>query len=248
MTIVWSYGGGTQSARIAVAILRGELPKPDYAVIADTGREVQSTWDYLAEFVQPALEGIGVTVHIAPHSLATVDLYSHQGLLLIPAFTRQSGQIGKYQAYCSGEWKRAVVMRWCRLQGIEECENWIGISIDELERMRTSNAKWFRHAYPLIDMRLSRAQCIAQVEAFGWPTPPKSRCWMCPHMSERSWQELKRAAPADFAKAVALDESIRTVDKDFFVHRLGLPLGEAVELSGQQTEMFEGCDSGFCWT
>ena len=47
MTTVWSYGGGTQTAAIAVLILQGRLPKPDIAVMADTGREIASTWDYL---------------------------------------------------------------------------------------------------------------------------------------------------------------------------------------------------------
>jgi hypothetical protein len=60
MTTVWSYGGGTQTAAIAVLILQGKLPKPDIAVMADTGREIQSTWDYLYTVVQPALDSIGV--------------------------------------------------------------------------------------------------------------------------------------------------------------------------------------------
>lgn len=38
---VWSSGGGTQSSAIAVLILKRLLPRPDRAVIADTGRETQ---------------------------------------------------------------------------------------------------------------------------------------------------------------------------------------------------------------
>ena len=62
---IWSYGGGTQSAAIAALIVSGKLPVPDVAVIADTGREVSSTWDYLRDVVQPALP---FQVHIIPHS------------------------------------------------------------------------------------------------------------------------------------------------------------------------------------
>ena len=39
MTNIWNYGGGAQSCAIAVLILQGRLPKPDFAVIADTGRK-----------------------------------------------------------------------------------------------------------------------------------------------------------------------------------------------------------------
>lgn len=55
MTIVWSYGGGVQSAAIGVLIREGVLPVPDLAVIADTGRERRSTWEYLRRFMQPYL-------------------------------------------------------------------------------------------------------------------------------------------------------------------------------------------------
>lgn len=35
-SLVWSYGGGVQSAAIAVLVLRGELPRPERVVMADT--------------------------------------------------------------------------------------------------------------------------------------------------------------------------------------------------------------------
>ncbi len=39
MTITMSYGGGKQTVAIVTLILEGKLPKPDFMVIADTGRE-----------------------------------------------------------------------------------------------------------------------------------------------------------------------------------------------------------------
>jgi hypothetical protein len=39
MTDLWSCGGGTQSAAIAALIVRGDIRKPDLAVIVDTERE-----------------------------------------------------------------------------------------------------------------------------------------------------------------------------------------------------------------
>lgn len=54
-TVIWNSGGGTQSAAIAALIVTGKLPKPDLAVIADTGRERSSTWDYLDRHIAPAL-------------------------------------------------------------------------------------------------------------------------------------------------------------------------------------------------
>ena len=69
--VVWSYGGGVQSAAIAVLVLRGELPRPACIVMADTSREASATWAYLDGVVQPALAEVGLRVEIALHELAT---------------------------------------------------------------------------------------------------------------------------------------------------------------------------------
>lgn len=53
-TVAWSCGGGRQSVGIGVLIVRGDLPKPDIAVIVDTERENSSTWRYYGETLQPA--------------------------------------------------------------------------------------------------------------------------------------------------------------------------------------------------
>lgn len=142
--IVWSYGGGVQSVALAVLVREGVLPVPDLAVIADTGREKQTTWDYLREVVQPYLNPAGVQIQVAPHSLSRVDLYAPTSdLPLIPAWTRTTriepslfgdmptNEDGRLPSYCSGEWKRDVVERWLRLQGVVEADEWIGYSLDE---------------------------------------------------------------------------------------------------------------------
>lgn len=107
--LTWSFGGGTQSVAIAVLVARGELPAPEVAVIADTGREATETWDYLERHVRPLLEPVGVPVEIAPHDLSTVDLYGKNGDLLVPAYT--GGGDGKLPTFCSTEWKKRVVAR-----------------------------------------------------------------------------------------------------------------------------------------
>lgn len=62
--ITLSYGGGKQTISIITLILEGKLPKPDLIVIADTGREVKTTWEYLDQVVQPALKTIDLQVQI----------------------------------------------------------------------------------------------------------------------------------------------------------------------------------------
>lgn len=115
MSIVWSCGGGTQSAAIAALIVRGELPKPDLAVIADTGREATDTWRFYEAKLRPALDRVGVDLVRLPHSFDgtgynTVDLYSGKDryTVIMPMFTSKSGR-GMLPKYCSNEWKTRPV-------------------------------------------------------------------------------------------------------------------------------------------
>ena len=246
--ITLSYGGGKQTIAIVTMILEGKLPRPDMIVMADTAREVRTTFEYMNQVVQPALAEIGLRVEIAGHELSKHDLYK-SGDLLLPAFTRQNGQLGKMPTFCSNEWKQRVIRRWLRNQDVNDTDVWLGISLDECERMKDSGLNWYKHVYPLCEIiPMTRQGCIEQIKRFGWPVPHKSRCYMCPNQSAESWKELKYLGNGDFDKAVALENEIRLTDADVYFHSIGIPLMDAVEISEQQMNIFDGCDSGYCFT
>jgi len=238
---VWSYGGGVQTAAIAVLVHEGRLPKPGITVIADTGREASSTWEYLKSVMQPYLNEVAVTVEIAPHSLAAVDLYAKNGDLLIPAFT----ETGKLDTYCSNEWKQRVVHRYLRSRGVRQCTLWLGISTDELQRAKDSSVGWIKHHYPLLfDHPMSRPQAFKIVTSAGLPEPPRSSCWMCPHRSNTEWKAL---SPHDLGLAKQLEQQIRERDDGLYLHRSKkLLIDEPFNYSDGQIDFCDG--GGFCWT
>ena len=247
---VWSSGGGVQSTAIAALICQGKLPAPDLAVMADTGREYSPVMDYMHNVTIPALREAGVELHIAPHSLATVDLYSgaEGDTLVIPAFTDKSGEPGMLPKYCSQEWKTRVVQRFCREHGISDADQWIGFTTDEMERCRVYRAdKPWQHVYPLIDLRMNRGDCMAAIEAAGWPEPQRSACWMCPYRSDQEWLIEQQESPEDFQKAVELEKQMQEKDPNVFLHRSCRPLGEIV--FDDQPDMFsKPCNAGGCFT
>lgn len=220
---VMSYGGGIQSVAMIALVLQGRLSPPDRIVIADTGREKSSTWDYLNETVQPALERVGSQVEIASHDLATVDLYSGNGDLLIPVYTAT----GKLPTFCSTEWKERVVQRYLRSLGATDAQCWIGYSTDESDRAnRISRLKWYQRRYPLLELGLSRADCRLIIEEHGWPLPLKSACWMCPNQDDDGWQEMKLYSPSDFQKAVDLEKEAQQWDGEIWLHESRQPLAD----------------------
>lgn len=255
-TIVWAFGGGTQSIAIAVLIDQGVLPKPAHVIFADTGREASETMEYFHANIEPIFERIGLKLEIASHDLATVDLYTTKGELGIPAFTEN----GALKAFCSNEWKKRVISRYLRSIGFgpkNPVTTWIGISKDEIGRVRDSDTAWNQNHYPLIfDKTMTRAECYHVIREYGLPNPPKSSCWMCPYRRNAQWRRLRDHYPADFEKAVALDIDIRAKDKfnAVYLHDSRVPLSEAnleEEVNQQNSFVFgevKHCDSGLCWS
>ena len=224
-TELWSSGGGTQSSAIAALIIRGELPKPDLACIADTGYEMSTTWKYMEKHVAPGLAAVGVTLHrVKSADFATVGLYRNDDLL-IPAYTSENGQMGKMPTFCSNEWKQRVVRRWASSQGVKAANVWIGFTIDEARRMKPRLDDKWRDYYPLISMLLTRQDCEKIImETFGEPAP-RSSCYMCPNKNNSEWAWTKANAPDDFVAAQEFERGLQVFDPDVWLHRSGKPIG-----------------------
>jgi len=249
--VIWSCGGGTQSGAIASLISVGELPRPDYAFMTDTGREKSGTWPFVDGFIRPALAKVGLELTIVKKSeFCEIDLFSAAtASVLLPGYTDQSGSVGKLQGWCSGRWKRDVAERWMRSIGIVSATNWIGISVDELRRVRSQHRGWLKLEYPLIFMvRYTRSRCIERIRADGWKGEiPHSACWMCPNMSDGEWLDMQINWPGDFARACDLEIEIQQSDPHFWLHPSCVPLA-SVDFTGQTTMFADrGCTTG-CFT
>ena len=239
---ILSYGGGTQTAAMCVLVAEGILPRPDAIIAADTGREMPTTWNYLNNVMRPYLATHGLEVHVADHSFATVDIYAQNGDLLLPVFT----ETGKFQTFCSNEWKARVVHRYARqqLKMTGTLINWIGFSLDEKRRVKGHDGR----RYPLIDLMLTKGECIDLIERAGLPLPGKSRCWMCPHQNNAEWREV-RSHPELWQQAIELEREINENDEygNMFLHVSRTPLHEA-QLDEETTrEPTRQCGLGLCF-
>lgn len=250
---VWKCGGGTQSVAIGAMIVMGILPKPDIAVIANTGREKKTTWDYADKVLAPALASVGVTLHrpsAAEYGYYREAIYQPGGKqsLLIPAFTKQGADVGKMTNYCNAAWKRNVVDNWLRrTQGVspDSVRSWIGFSADEMPRvvrmMRGQEYQEGRIWLPLVDRGMKRADSIRLVEEMGWPTPPRSACWCCPNQTDAEWLDL---SPDEFAMACELEKEMQRKDPDFWLHDSCVPLAEVQFKRPDDASMAMRCDAG----
>lgn len=267
---VISHGGGVQTVALCLMAARGDIgPMPDYAVFADTGGEGSETYrylDWLQERVPfPILRARKDGPTLAETAIAVASgQRGREGANLPPWFTRQpDGQRGMMPKHCSGAFKRDVVVKEIRrLLGYIDgrrvvssgpvVEQWLGISRDEIERVKTTRKRYPHMRYPLIEMNLTRRDCITWLQDRQYPVPPKSSCVFCPYRTNDQWRQLRDNAPEDFAEAVRVDHAIRGGSSghtgEAFVHRQLVPLDQA-DLSNDHPDQMSlplGADCDSC--
>lgn len=246
--IILNLGWGVQSFTLAAMVALGELPQIDAAVHADTTHERSATYTFAAQWT-PWLEEHGVKV-VTVRVTNTMPINNGYGWPEIPAFaTSESG--GSIQRQCTGRWKIKPIRRWLQAnRNGEPVEQWLGISLDEAERMKPSDVKYITCRWPLIEKRMSRNDCINWLQRHDLDVPVKSSCVFCPYHNRSAWYDMKAENGADWQKAVEVDAAIRKVRPpyDLFLHSDRIPLTDirSPQDNGQMNMFSEEC-SGYCF-
>ena len=244
---ILSLGAGVQSSTVLLMSCHGELPKLDAAVFADTGWESQATYRHL-EFLKTKAGCYGVPIYCVQAGQIRDDALQSQvrgtkaggrRWASMPYFVLgPNGEKGMIKRQCTKEYKLEPIRKKVRLlagyaprkripHGF--VQQWIGISADESRRYRGSGEMWRTNWHPLIDMQVSRIECLEWMEQHGYPEPPRSACVGCPFRSDNEWRGLRDHEPASWADAVSFDKAIRKcggMRGDMFLHSARVPLGE----------------------
>jgi len=261
---ILSLGWGIQSWTLAAMAALEEIPPVDYAIHADTTHEHVGTYEHAAKWT-PWLEEHGVkVVTVRGRRTDVIQRWeSSTAGIMIPAYTAAlTGKKGQLARQCTRTWKvdpiRRIVSQFLKAAGIPKRPGAVhslqGISLDEWRRMRPSDVKYIENIYPLVDMRITRAACVAWLDRHELDVPPKSSCVFCPYKSIESWKELKRVGGPDWDAAVEADNAVRPMRDNFplFLHPGRKPLPEAISIpedeGAHQLELDLPCDSGYCFT
>ncbi len=260
---VISLGWGVQSWSLVAMAAMGELDPVDFAIHADTTWEHKATYDHARTWTA-WLGDHGVKVVTVQGNRTDVVREDWSNSVLIPAFTvdAASGTRGQIKRQCTHDWKimpiRAFVRAEMKRRGLPMVPGAVqsiqGISLDEWQRMRSSDVAYIENVYPLVDMRMTRGDCVTWLEGKGLPVPAKSSCVFCPYKSIGSWKELKRAGGTDWETATAVDVAVRSKrpKAELFVHPGRVALTEAIAIpedqGAHQLELqVAPCDSGHCF-
>ena len=233
-----SYGGGVQTAALLVLTAQGKIDNPATpAVFADTGSELKATYDHILDVMFPYAIDNDIDFKIVKTDKG--PLHEWVGEMMLPMYFADGGF---YRRQCTNHWKIKPVRKWLRSKGIKKATVQIGISWEEIHRAKDANVKWITHRHPLIELKLTRQDCINILTNEDIPVPPKSSCFMCPYRRISEWHKLRAESPEEFDKAVKYERQ----QNDMYLCYKGKPLDQII---GMQETLFESDEcGGYCWT
>lgn len=235
LTVI-SLGAGVQSSAMALMAARGEItPMPDFAIFADTMAEPDHIYEWL-DWLETQLPFPVLRVSHG-NLLDAVKSGVDGKRFATPPFFTEGDRAGLLRRQCTSEYKVMPIQKKLReLSGYKKgqripagtVEQWIGISQDEIQRMKMSPDKWVVNRWPLLEKRFSRLHCLEWMRDRQYPLPQKSACTFCPYHDNATWQKMKDTDPKSWAEAVAVDEAIRDgfakTTQKLYVHRSLIPL------------------------
>lgn len=283
MLEVLNFGAGVQSTTLLLMSLDGVLPKLDHVVFADTQWEPAAVYRHL-EWCKEIAASRGLEISVRTAGNLREDLLEFWGprgksadgkrYASIPAYVRNpDGSRGIVRRQCTSEYKIDVIERFIRREVLglakgqrwpkgRAVRQWIGISCDEINRMKKSRNPLNPFWHPLIEADVlkkipkgqlpginrkrgyTRQDCLSWLQQHGYPEPPRSACIGCPFRRNAEWRKL---TPAEFADACEVDRLIRERGKDKAVNEAGELRGQpylhdslvplsAANLGGKNTE------------
>lgn len=231
---VISLGAGVQSTTMALMAAHGEIePMPVAAVFADTGAEPRAVYEHLRWLSSGNV--LPFPVHVVQWRNLRDDLLASARLENVagrpgghvsPPFhtLNVDHSLGMLRRECTQNFKIDPIRHETkRILGRDPLKpirlrkgaaplvrQWIGISADEVLRIKRHGPTWMQKRFPLVEEGrwLTRGHCLEWLSTHGYPRPPRSACTFCPYRSDPEWRELKNSEE-DWQDAVAIDRLIR---------------------------------------
>lgn len=257
----FSYGGGVQST---AALVLAAQKKIDFSIFlfSNVGDDSEhpATLAYVRDVAMPYaasqhLELIELRKTPKGQERTLYGVLTRDGSRTINIPMRMNGNGAPGTRSCTADFKIRRIAAVQKAMGATKespAVVGLGISLDEFQRARTdSGIAWQVLEYPLIDLRLTRQDCINIIARAGLSVPPKSSCWFCPFHSLNEWRRLKEHEPELFAKSAALEKLINArraaLGRDpMWLTRMLVPLEQAVQGTQHEMDFDDVCESGFC--
>lgn len=260
---ILALGAGVQSTTLALMIEKGEVPMVDAAIFSDTMAEPRRVYSHL-DWLEKKLSYPIYRVSNGNLKQDTIDAINNNTRVTIsPFFTinKETGKKGMMMRQCTKDYKIAPLIKEIRrLLGVgfrkkvpkdSYVTQLFGISSDEISRMRTAPKKYLTYTYPLVDLKMSRKDCLNWMKKNNYPRPPRSACIFCPFHSNEEWRYIKEDKK-EWEEVIEFDKKIREgwgkIKDNLYLHRSRKPITEVnlEETKDNQLDLFENECEGQC--
>ncbi|MEY9848469.1 hypothetical protein ABH940_005572 [Streptacidiphilus sp. BW17] len=245
-----SLGAGVQSTTLLLLSALGTLPRLDYAVFSDTGWEPAAVYTHLDRIEREIAAPAGIPLlRVSSGNIRADALDPGHRFASMPLYIKNpDGGDGMTRRQCTGEYKIKPIKAQVRAllgypyparipKGVF-VEQWIGISVDEFHRAKSADVRYMQNTFPLLDLDMTREDCVRLLTEHGFGSTPKSSCLGCPFHGNGQWRELRDNSPEEWADVVAFDAAIRAGNAranaggnpllgQAFLHRSRVPLDQA---------------------
>jgi ribosomal protein L44E len=269
---VLSLGAGVQSTTLALMIEKGEIPMVQAGVFADVKGEPMAVYKHL-DWLEKQLSYPIYRVTWRDLKQDILDASTGKYKAFTAPFYTKNPKTGKkkmLRRQCTFMYKiNPVVQEVRRLLGLKKGEKrdkntrvemLMGISKDEVFRVKTNRMSYITNIYPLIDKDMTRLNCLEWMSKNNYPKPPRSACTFCPYHSNEEWKEIKKNKE-EWQEVVAMDKAIRHQEKhkdkfknsndtldELFLHRDAIPIDQVDfdKKKDNQLDMFQSECEGMC--
>lgn len=235
-----SLGAGVQSTALLVMANDGLIGDIEFALFADTGDEPK----YVHEYIEILKSWSKIPIHTCQTSKEglshdIINKFNHNKIPKIPVYFNNNtdGKKTIAQRQCTYDYKIKPLERFVKeylgikkgmkAKGVLKVDCIIGISTDEIQRMKDSLNGWTTNIYPLIEKGINTNSCLDIVEKAGLPKPSKSACFHCPYHSHEYWVFLKKNHCSEFDRAVEFEKKMwKAYQRDFYLTKYLKPIGE----------------------
>jgi len=215
---VISFSGGKDSTAMLLMMIEKKMPI-DKVIFVDTTKEFPAMYKHIEK----------VKKYIAPLEITTIsikfDYYFSEHI-------KTKGKIGEI-----GYGWPNILNRWCTarkrdtinkcLKGIPKnsINRFIGIAYDEIKRMKHNKSENLK--YPLVDWKMTEADCLAYCHSKGFDWDglydkfARVSCWCCPLSRICELRTLYNDFPELWKELQEMDEkTFRQFRMDYSVDRL----------------------------
>jgi hypothetical protein len=228
---VISWGGGTQSTALMLWMLERNY-LIDYIIFADTGDENQMVLEQMIKISDYVKKKYDRDIIITKKESKHGDLYQEQLLFfsnkierttIVPFYvldpiTKEMNKLPGRQ--CTVDYKIKQILKEIRTrEGLKKFDKrkhkinmFIGFTVDELSRVKDSPSSFIINKYPLVDMNLTKLDCIEYVKNNLGFTPRSSACNMCFALTFDRVFEIYKDDPRSWKKLLDLDDAMEHYD------------------------------------